>query len=61
MRKTYWTVTIAIMGAGTSELYFKEYRNAKAEGLKDYRDMPVKHTVKAEKYDYLDACGIFED
>lgn len=57
---TYWTVKAN--GFGWDEpidLYFKEYKNAKEESFKNYRDKPIKHTVKPEKiydlpYDILE-------
>ena len=57
-RKTYWTVRSGWTG---TDLYFKDYTKARALGLKDFYDMPVKHTVKAEKFDNLESVGAFED
>lgn len=57
-RKTYWTVRSGWTG---TDLYFKDYTKAKDLGLKDFYDMPVRHTVKAEKFDYLESVGAFED
>lgn len=54
--KTYWTVKTP-----TTTLYFKKYKNAKAEAAKDYRDNPVKHTVLDWRYSALDHVGAFED
>lgn len=54
--KTYWTVKTPI-----TTLYYKDYKNAKKEGLLDYRDLPIKHTVKEETYIRLEREGIFED
>lgn len=61
MKKTYWTVKVAVMGAGHKNLYFRDYKNAKAESMKDYRDNPIKHTVKSEKFNELEKVGAFED
>lgn len=57
-RKTYWTVKSGWTG---TDLYFKDYTKAKVLGLKDFYDMPVKHTVKAEKFVNLESVGAFED
>lgn len=32
-----------------------------AESMKDYRDNPIKHTVKSEKFNELEKVGAFED
>ena len=61
MVKTYWTVKAAVLGANARDFYFKEYKNAKAFSSEDYRDNPVKHTVKAETFNELDKVGAFED
>lgn len=45
---TYWTVKTAVFGGNTTNLFYRVYENAKAESEKDYRDRPVKHTVKPE-------------
>ena len=37
------------------------YVVALGEAAKDYRDNPVKHTVKAEKFNELERIGAFED
>ena len=59
--KTYWTVRTAVIGGNSTDLYFKNYDSAKQESEKDYRDNPVKHTVKAEKYEALENVGAFQD
>ena len=58
---TYWTVKANGIGwNGVRDLYFHEYKNAKAESIKDYRDNPVKHTVKPETFAELNP-EFFED
>lgn len=59
--KTYWTVKTAVIGGNPKDLFFKNYDSAKQESEKDYRDKPIKHTVKAEKYNALENIGAFED
>ena len=59
--KTYWTVKTAVIGGDPKDLFYKNYDAAKQESKKDYRDKPIKHTVKADKYDALDNIGAFED
>lgn len=59
--KTYWTVRTAVIGGNSKDLLFKNYDAAKRESVKDYRDKPIKHTVKAEKYDAFENAGAFED
>ena len=59
--KTYWTVKTAVIGGDPTDLFYKNYDAAKRESEKDYRDKPIKHTVKADKYDALDNIGAFED
>ena len=54
MLKTYWTVKTP-----TTTLYFDNYNEAKAESVKDYRDKPIKHTVKSETFDRLNFYGVF--
>lgn len=61
MKKTYWSVKTSATGYGTRTLYFKHYTNAKIESEKDYRDKPVKHTVKLEKFENLENIGAFID
>lgn len=57
-RKTYWTVRNGWTG---TDMYFKDYTKARELGLKDFYDMPVKHTVKAENFVNLESVGAFED
>ena len=57
-RKTYWSVRNGWTG---TDLYFKDYTKARDLGLKDFYDPPVKHTVKAEKFDDLESVGAFVD
>lgn len=54
--KTYWTVKTPI-----TTLYYKEYKNAKEQSHFDYMDIPVKHTVKEEKFWELEKLGVFEE
>lgn len=61
MRKTYWTVKTAYRGNGEEELYFKSYENAKAEGEKDFRSLPIKHTVTPKHYEFINDHVEWED
>ena len=62
MLKTYWSVKTTIIGADRpTDLLYKNYTTAKQESRKDYRDKPIKHTVKPEKYNQLEKIGVFED
>ena len=57
MKKTYWTVKVAVMGAGHKNLYFRDYKNAKAESLgrsqvskPDNIESDVKFMMKNPKF-----------
>lgn len=61
MLKTFWTVKQAILGGNSPiDIYFKDYQNAKEYARHDYRDKPIKHTVKPETFEALENIGAFD-
>lgn len=56
---TYWTVEYIKFGMQRKGIkFYKNYKNAKAESMRDYHDKPVKHTVRPE---YFPPEYVFED
>ena len=57
MTKTFWSVKYAIWGADrTSTAWFDNKEEADEFAKKDYRDLPVRHTVRKPE-----SISIYED